>query len=49
MSNLAVLAGIMDPIANDGFLNAFYWWQVPLIILLIAIIVGWVMYRRKQM
>ncbi len=26
-----------------------YWWQIPAIILLIAIIIFWVMYRRKQM
>jgi hypothetical protein len=35
-----------DPIWTDGWL---FWWQVPLIILLIAIIVGWIMYRRRQM
>jgi len=26
-----------------------YWWQIPLLILLIALIIGWVMYRRRQM
>ena len=26
-----------------------YWWQIPLLILLIVIIIAYVMYRRKQM
>ena len=25
------------------------WWQIPGLILLIVIIVGWLIYRRKQM
>ncbi len=46
MSHATMLAGLMDPIWTNGWL---YWYQIPMIILLIAIIVGWVMYRRKQM
>jgi hypothetical protein len=43
----AMLASIWDtPIWPNGFL---YWWQIPAFILLIAIIIFWVMYRRKQM
>jgi len=26
-----------------------YWWQIPLLVLLIALVAFWVMYRRKQM
>ena len=26
-----------------------YWWQIPLFVLLIVLIVGWIMYRRKQL
>jgi len=41
-----MLAGITDAIWPGGWL---YWWQLPAIVLLIAIIIFWVMYRRKQM
>ena len=42
-----LLAGFFsDPLWNDGWL---YGWQIPCILLLIAIISFWVMYRRKQM
>jgi hypothetical protein len=43
---MMTLAGFTDPIWQDGWL---FWWQVPLIILLIAIIIGYMMYRRRQM
>ena len=42
MSNLATLAGIRDIIPYPE-------WQIPGLIVLIGIIIGWVMYRRKQM
>ena len=42
MSNPAMLAGIRDILPN-------WEWQVPGLIVLVAIIIGWVMYRRKQM
>jgi hypothetical protein len=35
-----------DPLWANGFL---YGWQIPCIILLIAIIIFWVQYRKKQM
>lgn len=42
----AMLAGFFDPLWSGGFL---YVWQIPAIILLIAIIIFWVQYRKKQM
>jgi len=36
-----------SPFADFG--DYFVWWQIPLVILLILVIVGYVIYRRKQM
>lgn len=49
MLNSGMLAGFFSPIAKDGWLSAFYWWQIPVLILLIAIIIFWVRYRKSQM
>ena len=46
MTNSTLVAGFWDTIS---FLPFLYWWQVPCILLLVAIIIFWVMYRRKQM
>jgi len=35
--------------ALGAILGIFEWWQFPLIILVILLIVFWVMYRRRQM
>lgn len=37
--------------ADSGFRfgELFSWWQLPLVLLVIALIVFWVMYRRRQM
>jgi len=32
------------PLAAD----IFVWWQLPILLLLIAVIVGWIMYRKRQ-
>jgi len=32
-----------------GWTEAFFWWQIPLVLLLIGLIVFWIMYRRRQM
>jgi len=37
--------GLMEPI-GDSF---FYWWQIPVVLLLVALIIFWVQYRKKQM
>lgn len=29
--------------------DLFVWWQIPLVLILAALIVFWVMYRRRQM
>ena len=29
--------------------SLFEWWQIPAVLVLIALIVFWVMYRRRQM
>ena len=37
------------PVMLAAFRDLFYWWQIPLVIVLIGLIIFWVMYRRKQM
>jgi len=32
-----------------AFSDYFVWWQIPLVVLLIALIVFWRIYRSKQM
>ncbi len=39
----------LSMLAKHWITEIFVWWQIPLVILLIAIIVFWIMYRRKQM
>lgn len=46
MSAFLTVAGLWDPIWEDGFL---FWWQVPMLLVLAALVVGWIMYRRRQM
>ena len=36
-------------IAEEGFMSAFYWWQIPVVFVLIALIFFWKKYRNKQM
>ncbi len=49
MMDATLLGGLWDPIGKDGILQYLSWYQIPAIILLIAIIIFWVIYRRKQM
>ena len=35
------------PIAAMG--DYFFWWQIPLVIVLVALLIGWKIYRNKQM
>ena len=36
----------MDPLWEGSW---FYGWQVPLVILVVALIIFWMQYRKKQM
>ena len=38
-----------SPVMLAGIGDYFYWWQIPLVILLIALIVFWKIYRSRQM
>ena len=49
MNTLVTLAGLMSPIAEEGFLSAFYWWQIPVALLLVGLIFFWLQYRKRQM
>ena len=48
---MAMMAALALPIAGCTFDDVcpMPWLQIPAVILVIAIIVGWVMYRRRQM
>ena len=46
MATLTMLAGFMDPLWEDSI---FYWWQVPVVLLLVALIIFWMQYRKRQM
>lgn len=48
MLSNAILADFLDKTLPSPF-SFLYLWQLPVIVLLIAIIIFWVMYRRKQM
>ncbi|HUT56403.1 MAG TPA: hypothetical protein VNA25_00855 [Phycisphaerae bacterium] len=37
------------PVMLAAISDLFYWWQIPLVIVLVGLIIFWVMYRRKQM
>ncbi len=37
------------PLAELWGIDWLYWWQIPMIILLIALIIFWKIYRSKQM
>ena len=37
------------PLAELLGIDWLYWWQLPLILLLVALIVFWRIYRNKQM
>ena len=45
MAFSTLLAGLMDPIGD----TMFFYWQIPVVILLVVIIVFWMRYRKKQM
>ncbi len=45
MAFSTLLAGFWDPIGS----TPFYYWQIPVVILLVVIIVFWMRYRKKQM
>ena len=36
------------PLMLAAFGDYFVWWQLPIFILLIVVIIGWIMYRKKQ-
>ena len=40
---------MMTSLAELGGIDWLYWWQIPLFLLMIALVVFWVMYRRRQM
>lgn len=46
MNALVTLAGFFDPMWEDGWL---FWWQLPVILLLVGLIIFWVQYRKRQM
>jgi len=47
MNSLLTLAfDFFAPLWTDSF---FYWYQIPLLLALIAIIVFWLRYRKRQM
>ena len=46
MTSPTMLAGFADPIWKDGFI---YWWQVPLLLVVVALVIFLVMYKRRQM
>ena len=37
------------PMAEFLGLSWLYWWQIPLVILLIVLLIAWKVYRGKQM
>jgi len=37
------------PLALFLGIDWLFWWQIPLILLLIVLIIGWKIYRNKQM
>lgn len=39
----------MTPIAAFLGISWLYWWQIPLVILLVVLIIVWKAYRSKQM
>lgn len=47
MSNLVLAESIFDKALWEG--GWLYWWQLPAVAMLVAIIIFWMMYRRKQM
>ena len=49
MNTLVTLAGFTSPISEEGFLSYIYWWQLIALALLVALIIFWVQYRKKQM
>lgn len=36
------------PVMLAGLSDMLYWWQIPLVIVLAALIIFWVLYRRRQ-
>ncbi|MCL2701287.1 MAG: hypothetical protein FWE88_06290 [Phycisphaerae bacterium] len=38
--------GFTQPIWEDGFL---FWWQIPVVLLLVGLIIFWTQYRKRQM
>ena len=46
-----MLASLMMLAQDEGwsFGDMFVWWQIPLVLLLVGLIVFWVIYRRRQM
>jgi len=49
MNTLVTLAGFFEPISEEGFFSYIYWWQIPVLLLMIALIIFWVQYRKRQM
>ena len=37
------------PIAELWGMTWLYWWQIPMLLLLVALLIFWKMYRNKQM
>ena len=40
---------MMDSTILAALSDYVYWWQIPLFLLVIVLIVFWVIYRRRQM
>jgi cytochrome c-type biogenesis protein CcmH/NrfF len=40
---------MVDLTVLGAFGDYFVWWQLPLVILLVVLIVFWIMYRKRQM
>ena len=52
---LVTLAGLAATLGGCGFMSPlwedsiFYVWQIPVVLILVALIIFWMQYRKKQM